>query len=200
MADDKKKQPKKSNLWKYLVGCGVLVVVLGIAGIAGVVYWISQSFTQDPVKAKAIASSFIEFDVPEGYQMKFGGKILGIKMAAFAKTAKEDEGLFAMVMYFPKYMAQDRKAMESQMDQQLQKQAGQKNYRVEDRDETTLTVRGEDVKATRATLVEEGSGAEKRQYTFLLDAKDGGTIMVMLQGPEDDFDSAAMDAFIDSIK
>ena len=83
-----KKGPKKSNLWKWILGCGCLVVLAGAVGVVavsgGLIYLFSQGLTTDPAKAKEMSDSIYASELPQGYEMKFGMSMFGWKMVAFA--------------------------------------------------------------------------------------------------------------------
>ncbi|MHC5038298.1 MAG: hypothetical protein ACYTHM_13365 [Planctomycetota bacterium] len=197
MSSDERRE-QKSNLWKWLLGCGCLVVLIGAVGIGIVVWQISKSFTTDPVKAKAIANSFLQFDLPDGYQMKFAMKLMGVKMAVFMHKEKQESGMMGWMMFFPKSLGQDRATMKAKMEEQMQKQGNRRGGKVESTETEILTVRGEEVEATRSVVSGE-SGKNMIQYSFFLTATDG-TVMIMAMGPEEGFDENAFHDFVDSIK
>jgi hypothetical protein len=193
------RQAKKSNLWKWLLGCGCAVALMGILVIGGVVWYGMKSFTTDPAKAKEIGDSIVKFDLPPGYTMVFGSAppFIGWKMVAFG-DARQNPKNTGMIMLFPKSMNVSQ--METQMNQQAQKGgAGGGKLTEEDSSEETITVGGQETKLVRKIMVNQNSGGRVLQYTFML-TRPNGTIMVVFQGPADDFDEPAWDAFVSSIQ
>jgi hypothetical protein len=189
---------KKSNLWKWLLGCGCLALVLCGLGVGLVIYYFSQSITTDPVKAKRIAETIIRFDVPEGHQMKFAADMLGVKIAAFARVQNEDAGLVCVIMRFPKSLNLKKADMEARMNDQMQKQ-GSGQMTTESQDTVTLSVGVGEVEADCRIVVDQKSGKKKKQYLLFLERQDG-MVMIQLMGPADDFDTKSMRSFLDSVK
>jgi len=189
--------PKKSSVLKWVLGCGALVVIIGVLAVIAVSVLIYKSVALDPVEAKKVADTIVPFDLPEGYEMVFANRY-GLKMAMFMSKDDHDKNLQCFMMYFPASWGTDREKMESQMDQQMRKQGKQGNMSVKEQKVVTVEVRGEDVKASKATLVAE-DGAEHVRYQLFIDA-DKGSIMIQIQGASEGFDEDAMDDFLDSIK
>lgn len=199
MADPKK--GGKSNLWKWLLGCGCAVALVGAVAIGGIIWYASQSFTQDPVKAKEIADSIVSFDVPDGHRMIFGmaPPFIGWKMAAFGNKPQNPDTM-CMMMLFPKSMSVNRSQMEAQMNAQAQQRgAGGGQLTVEDKSEGSMTVAGQETKLIEKVLVNQQGGGKVKQYTFML-TQANGTVMIIFQSPLDDFDQAAWTSFVASLE
>ncbi len=191
---------KKSNLWKWLLGCGCLILLLGALSVGGVVYYFSRAITTDPVRAKEIANTMVQFDVPDGYQMKFAADMFGIKFAAWTRTDENQSGLFCMMMRFPKSLNVNKAQMESQMNAQMQKQGqSQGQLKAEASETVTLSMGSGSVQADCRILIDQNSGRKMKQYLIFLEKPDG-MVMIQIIGPLDDFDSVAMQRFLDSAK
>ena len=107
--------------------------------------------------------------------------------------------MFGMVMLVPKSIGMDKKAMENSMSEQAKKNAGRNQGKVEESGEVTLRVGSEDVKATRQVTVDQQKNQKSIQYLIFLD-KPKGNLMIMLAGPEKNFDESGMESYLKSIK
>lgn len=195
--------PRKSSLWKWVLGCGCLVVVLVIVGIVGAVaggaYWVSKSFTTDPVKAKEIADGIVKFEVPKGYEMKGAVNMMGVKFALFGRPNESDSGLFCFMMAFPKKLGLSAKDMENQMNKQVKDKGGRGEMKVESSGEETIVVDGKEVKAQKNVMTSQDGKGKTIVYQILLD-KPESAVMIQIGGPEQGFDQEGFSAFIKSLK
>ena len=196
MAKDEN-EPKKKSVLKWILGCGGLVVLLGILAVILVSVLVYRSVTRDPGEAKEVADSIVKFELPEGYKMVFANSWL-FKMAMFENKDSHDRNLVCFMMRSPSWWGMDREKMESRMDAQARKQAEKEDMRVTDRGTETFDVRGEEVEAAKIKLVSK-DGTEYTRYQLLLE-DEKGDVMIQLQGASENFDEDAMDSFLDSIE
>ncbi|GEM_PF-2968696 len=174
MGKDKKEAGKRGGSGLIRFGC--LAFLLLAVGAGALVWYASKRITTHPGKAKAVANSFLDFELPEGYEMEYAGELMGVKIASFGRAGKDDQGkaFSARMIWFP---------------------GGGKG---EESEEIELDVGDKEVKAIKTVRTDEETGEKKILIRFTVEGK-GGPVAVYLEGPEEDFDEDAVEDFLDSI-
>jgi hypothetical protein len=175
---------------------GVLLLCLCIGGVTVIGFgWFGQkavqSMTDSPAEVAEIAGDIVDYELPAGYQARFGMSLLGLKMAAFGSS--EIESQMIMLMQFPENFGGNQAEMEEQMRQALERQTGRRNGNMQTIDQIAVTIRDQEVILT----VSEGNGL--RQMTGVFQGKEG-LVMLMISGLIQEWDQAAIDAFIASLR
>lgn len=176
----------------------VLCVCLGVASFGGLFYFgqqIAESATEDPAEVAEIASGIADYDLPPGFSEQFGMRFLIFDMVAFGS---DDNKQAILLMQFSEMIGMDQAEMEQQMNQSVQEQMGQQDLDLQVVDQTTTTIRDETVTLT----IREGTDVDDetvRQITGAFPGK-GGSALLMIVGPQQSWDQAAIDDFIASIR
>jgi hypothetical protein len=125
--------------------------------------------------------------------------LFGFSIVALAKgdLQSQTENLI-MLMQIPAYMNMSEADMEQQLRQALERQTNSGDMQLSVVDQTTVTIRDQQVVLT----ISEGTNSEGqqiRQAMGLFQGK-GGPTMLMIIGPTQSWDQAAIDQFIRSIR
>jgi hypothetical protein len=124
---------------------------------------------------------------------------LGMKMAAFGQQDQEKPRML-MLMAFPAGMA-DEQQMRQQMNQSLQQQGREQNFREIDFETRTYTIRGQECQV-RIAKAEAENGTEVRQVTAVFQGKEGPAMLMLLMPEEDwaDGGEAEFEQMLESMK
>lgn len=184
-----------------LVVAGVLILIC-ICGCAGIFFFmqsagqfLERSAVTDPTEVAAVANSISEYELPAGYSEQFAMNLFGFSIVAFTD---QTEQMFIMLMQFPEIAGLDQAEMERQMREAVQQQSGTGDIQVETVEQTTAIIRDQEVQLT----ISEGTDAEGtsvRQVTGLFQGR-GGPTLLMIFGPTQGWDQAAVEAFLASLE
>ena len=197
-------------------GKKILFIVLGIFGVmmllcCGGAFWFMSKIeepkaTSNPTEIREITQSILEFDVPERYEpqqaVTMDLVLMQIDNATF--SAKVGESMLVL-------MRMDMPIQEAQMEdakRSMQTQAGGQTHLENFKSESkTYTVDGHEISVvyTHGTRPQ-GQGVPANQVgekwysaqTILTSKKD--LIMLMINGPEAEFDQAEIETMIQSIR
>jgi hypothetical protein len=201
---------------KFCLVCGCIVLLLaGLAGAAAV-YAVSQAVSMDPTTVAARAQEIIPCTIPPGYQgaMAFRIPFVGVSMVMIGPpgmlqnqqgTPPGQSGMMIMLLSIPP--GQNPQQLQNQMQAKMQQQGqGGPNtqLQVESTQARTFKIRGADVEFTEQVGVQQsGQGAVRmRQLTAMIPHTPGSAdqVLIMIMGPEQGFDQAALEAFLGSIR
>lgn len=188
-----------SRTTKILLVIGGLVALACCGSVAAMFYFglrVARNVDLDPGAANDTAAEIADYTLPEGYQAQMGVDLLGMKMALFSKgdikTGTSGQMMLALIE-LPAGAASDA------VKDSASRQMGGRVRDARQVDATDITLRGEKTTLT----VSEGSGAggkTVRQAAATFTAKSGKVAMLMAMGNAEDWDQAALDAFIASIQ
>lgn len=170
-----------------LAACGVTLLIFRAAGSA-----ITNSQIKSPQEAQAAAESIAAFDMPQGYTASQGMKLLGMTVVMYQSSSRVN----IMVMEMPtgrELNDADIRQMQRAYDQQS---GGRSGMRVVDTKE--LTIRGKPARI----IISEGplkAGEQFRQVIVYFQGNHGLASM-FITGPVSDWNAAAYDAMILSIR
>ncbi|MHC4514123.1 MAG: hypothetical protein ACYTGW_21720 [Planctomycetota bacterium] len=194
--------PERKRPSNIVLGClGALLVVLVLC-VGGAWWWVSSSITEDPQEIAALTAEIAPgARIPDGYQGRMGADVFGLKMVilAAADTAGQQERIHTTVIMAASTPAGGETNMEESMQKALAEQTGKNAGRMEDLGSEPVTVGGTEVQFRKSRVTRDEGGAIYLQYRGVLPARDGRATMLLIMGPEDNFDRQAMDAFLGSI-
>jgi hypothetical protein len=177
-----------------LCGCGLIFFIFQSLGTM-----LEQSMVTDPAGVANISESIADYELPAGYQEAFGMNLFGFSIVALVKgDLQGDADNLIMLMQIPAYMNMSEADMEQQLRQALERQTNTGDMQLTVVDQTTVTIRDQQVVLT----ISEGTdneGEQIRQAMGLFQGK-GGPTMLMIIGPTQSWDQAAIDQFLESIR
>lgn len=182
-----------------IAGLLVLICVCSCAGIflfmqsAG--RFLERSAVTDPGQVAAVASSITGYELPPGYSERLAMNLFGFSVVVFTD---QTEQMFIMLMQFPEFAGLDQAEMERQLRQAVQGQAGAGDFQVEKVEQTTMIIRDQQVPVT----ISEGTDADGRnvrQVSGLFRGRSGPTLL-MIFGPVQSWDQAAVESFLASLE
>ncbi|MFQ5612724.1 MAG: hypothetical protein ACE5H9_11390 [Anaerolineae bacterium] len=156
-----------------------------------------QAFITDPVEVRAIADDIAGYDLPPGYGELFAMRFLGFELVAIGPANFAEQSLI-MLMQVPPDARLSQAQMEAQVQQAVQQQMNFQNLQLEVVGERTATIRGDPV----TLVVREGTdagGRRMRQMSGLFQGR-GGPTLLMIQAPQEEWNAAAVEAFLASIR
>jgi len=154
---------------------------------------VQRAVVTDPEKLAEVGRSIADYQLPPGYQDGFGVQLLGFRLVAYVR----DERQHIMLMQFPAAAGLSQVEMEQELRQASQHETGElRDLRVVGRQEATI--KGEKV----VLVVSEGTDAQGQIYRMLsgIFQGRGGPTLLWMAGPVGNWDQAAVDAFIASIR
>ena len=175
----------------------ICVAVIFFVAAGSVGSMMTQAITEQPDQVAELAQEMVDYTLPAGYSEQFGMSFFGFNLVAFG-TGRSSDNQMLVLMQFPQALGLDQAQMERQMQQSLEQQTGQRNTSLEVVEETTTIIRDQTVRLT----IREGSdsnGVTMRQMTGTFQGKEGG-VLLMIMGRTQDWDQAAVDAFIASLR
>lgn len=162
-------------------------------------WFLQQSVVTDAGDIEAIGQNIVDYETPSGYAEEFGMSLLGFDVVGITNPDPNSQEMVFMLMQFPAAMQMDEQSMAQQMQQTMQQQTGSGSYSVRTVDQETVTIRDQE---TTLTISEgsDGSGTDIRQIVGVFPGKGGGVAMLMIVGPIDRWNQAAVDSFIGSMR
>lgn len=190
---------------KIIIGVvGGILLLCCIGG--GLLWWagstlfnqVAQGFNQDPAKSQEVGQSIATYTAPDGYTEAFSMELLGVKMVALG-PAGGGNGTILMLMTFPANMEGNSEQMQEQMSQAFSQQTGQSGFEFTTTEERAVTIRGQEVNL----VIRDGtnsSGASMRQAVAAFEGSNGNVVMFMAMSEPTQWDDAAIESFLSSIK
>ncbi len=181
----------------------VLLILGGVFGVmmllccGGALWFYSKmGITQNPQQVQAIQRQIVDIQVPEGYQPQMGMDMsvgpVTMKMAVFVS-----EGGMLMLMQMPEQSSEEE--MRQKMEESLQQQGKNQQINVDSRKTRTVVVDGQEVEFDFIEGTHADSGGKVRQVIGQFPGR-GGTVMLMLVVPEDQWDEDEVMEMLQSIK
>lgn len=186
---------------KIVIAVVVVLALLCICGCAAAFFFLQsagqfleRSAVTNPAEVATIGDSIADYQLPPGYSEQFGMNLFGFSIVGFTD---QTEQMLIMLMQFPEFAGLSQEEMEQQMRKSVQQQAGIGDAQLEPVDQTTATIRDQNVQLT----ISEGTdsnGRSVRQVTGVFQGR-GGPTLLMIMGPIDGWDQAAVDSFLASL-
>jgi predicted GH43/DUF377 family glycosyl hydrolase len=154
---------------------------------------VQRAVVTDPEKLAEVGRSIADYQLPPEYQPQFGMQFLGFSLVVFTR----DEDQHIMLMQFPAAAGLSQVEMEQELRQVSQRETGElRDMRVVGRQE--VTIKGEEV----VLVISEGTDAQGQAYRMLsgIFQGRGGPTLLWMAGPVGNWDQAALDGFIASIR
>ncbi len=183
----------------------ILAVVIGLVVICaciggGVVLMLarggqilSNATSTQPQDVSAVAGKIADYTLPAGYKEAMSMSLLGVSMAGFSS---DDDQTFIFLFQVPKgTISPDQ--FRQQVEQMAQNQLGS-DYTLQPAGTQQATIRGQSVEL-QMYIGTRSSGESIRQMMGAFEGK-GGPAWLMVFGPANAWDQAAVDAFIASLK
>jgi hypothetical protein len=169
-------------------------VIVGIIAIGQVGNLISRTVSLDPTKASETARSITDYTLPKGYKESFSMSLMGMAMAGFSS---QDESTYIWLFQAPASANLNQDQMEQQMKQLGSQQTGQ-SYNLQKIGTQPATIRGQ---STELSIYEGTSnkGTDVREVIGVFEGKNGPAIL-MVVGPKNSWDEAAINSFISSMR
>lgn len=182
------------------VVAGILVMCL-IACVVGFLAFqrmgqtVMESAAQDPQEAAARAEDIADFTPPPGFTAETGIEILGISMVFFNDPAKPDTVIILMQMPITGELTD---TTFDSMREAMERQSGRRLRNVQTIEDRAVTIRGEPARV----VVQEGENSDGRPYRQMLAAFQGedGLALLTIAGPTTEWDQAAFDQSVESIR
>lgn len=189
-----------SRQTKIILGiiAGILVLCL-IACVAGVLLFnvatrsVVDNASQDPAEVDAAATNIVEFDLPAGFQPESSFHLLGVNMAMYSNPSNDN---FLILTELPMAASED---MVQQMQDAFEQNLGRNFSGMQVVEQRELTVRGQPATMTVLEGTDNDSGEQVRQMMVAFEGNNG-TAMISVFGPVDNFDMAAYEQMIESIR
>jgi hypothetical protein len=171
-----------------LVSCAV--VLLFIRGLGSA---IKDSTFNNPDEAQAAAQKIATVSMPAGYSATAGMNILGTTMVVYNSDSSD---VFIMMMQMPASGDLSQTDIQ-QMQQTFEQQYASRGYQMQVVDVREIILRGDPAKV----VISEGTsnGVEIRQVTVFFKGNKG-LAALFITGPIDQWDTAAYDQMIHSIR
>ncbi len=166
-------------------------ILLGAVTVFAIVRF-SGRFIAGPEQAAEIGQEITLHTLPPGFEPVFGMDILGLTVMMAADP--NDDAKVLMLVETPDA---DFAGAEAEAQDAFQQQSGiGNNY--EYAGSRQVTIAGEE--RTVETLIGSDRGTNMRQDIVVFPASSGNAAVAIMVAPEDDFDEAAFEAFLGSMK
>lgn len=190
-----------------ILGVAVVVCIVGAAVAIGGMGLLAERFkdniTMDSKKVQAMANDFISYELPDGYKEQMGMDFLVYKMVMLGdsdlKSSKPSSGPLIILTHFQATQGMTPEEMTAQMQKSFEQQSSQKGMKFTLVETRTVTIKGKETTLN----VNEGSddsGYSYRQWVTNFAGKNGGIVILMIQGTTDSWDDSVLEAFLASIK
>lgn len=190
-----------------ILGVAFIVCIVGgavaIGGIGLLADRFKDNVTTDSKKVKTMANEFISYELPDGYEEQMGVDFLIYKMIIMSdsdlKSSKSSSGPLIILTHFQATQGMSPEEMTEQMQKSFEQQSSQKGMTFKLVETRTVTIKGKETTLN----VNEGSddnGYSYRQWVTNFAGKNGGIVILMVQGTTDSWDDSVLEAFLASIQ
>lgn len=175
-----------------VVSVGVLVGALGLAANK-----LKDNVTTDPVKAKAMAQTFINYEAPDGYSEQMGMDMLVYKFVAL--TAKSSsQPMIILANFQTGASSTSPEEMSKQIQKSMEQQNNQKGTNMKLVETRKVTINGTETTLTVSEGESTSSSGTLRQWITTFPGKTG-TVLLMIQGSTDSWDDDVLNQFLASL-
>jgi hypothetical protein len=183
---------------KLVLGCGCLLVLCACACVAAFIggpLMLASSFNMDSAKAKQTGAQMADYSLPAGFSEQVSFDFSVVKMVVIGEG--DNGGTFFVMMQAP---GLGRDQIEAQMRQAFEQQnrnAGNVQYKQVGTQ--TVTIKGKPAVMTIFEGTNSGTGELMRQGIVSFDGK-GGTVVLMIVSPANQWDAGPTSQFLGSIR
>ncbi len=183
-----------------LLGCFALALGLTAASFYALVLrpagWaIGQSLDRGALEVGRTARQIADFELPAGYQAEFALDLMGMELAGYTGPCA---GCHLYLVQAPQYLNLSAADLNQQFAAAGVMVADGPRRQVRIVEQYQAEVRGQEVLVSISEGVN-GSGKAYRSLTAVFEGK-GGPALVNLSAPLEDWDQAAADAFLASLR
>jgi hypothetical protein len=195
---------KNNNKWIWIgLGAAALFCLCAV-GVAALLFMrMGQQFREgmktDPQGASEAAHAIADYELPEGYQEQVAMDFFAYSMVIIGPRSSGSPSSAAkpMIMLAQFQVVTNQQQMEEQLRRSFEQQAGRRGLTMKVVEVKKMIIRGEEVEVTTLEGTDDNDFA-MRQLITTFPGKDG-TAMLMIMGPAEFWDEAAIDDFIKSI-
>jgi hypothetical protein len=181
--------------------CCIVSVVAIVAGGAWFGNQIEQGMTEDPAEAAAKGQAIINYELPAGYQEEGAIDMLGLMEMVFITdgSSNTNNGMVFLLARFsiPGMTESDTEQMKEQMQQGFASGSSSGGVTFTQVDSREITINGE---PTTMTISEGESDGQTMRQAAAGFVSDGQPAMVMIMGPANAWDEAAVEEFLTSLE
>jgi hypothetical protein len=171
-----------------LISCAVVLLFFRGVGNA-----ITSSALKSPEEIQAAAEQVATLDMPAGYSATEGMRILGMTMAIYKSPSSD---VFIMLMSMPTASGLNQSDIQ-QMQQTFNQQYSSRGYQMQVVDVRDVTIRG---KPGKVIISEGTSNGQSIRQVVAFFTGNNGLAALFITGPKDQWDTAAYDQMILSIR
>jgi hypothetical protein len=187
-----------------ILGVAFVVCIVGAAVAIGGMGLLADRFkdniTMDSKKVRTMANEFISYELPDGYSEQMGMDFLVYKMVILGSDFKSSSSGSAIILtHFQATQGMTPEEMTEQMQKSFEQQSSQKGMKYEFVESRTVTIKGEET-TLNVNQGTDSSGDTVTQWIANFPGKNGGIVILMIQGPSDTWDEAVLNDFLASIK
>ena len=195
---------KNNNKWIWIgLGAAALFCLCAVGVALFVFMRMGRAFQEgmqtDPEGASQAAHAIADYELPEGYQEQFAMDFMGYAMVMIGPASQDSPSSAGkpLIMLAQFQIAMDQQQMEEQMRRALEQQSGRRGLTMKVVESKKMTIRGQEVEVVTFEGAD-SNGFVMRQLLTTFPGKDG-TAMLMIMGPAQSWDKAAIDQFVESV-
>ena len=186
-----------------IIGIAAAFCLVAVGVAAGGMYLLGNqlkdSIVTDKAKVQQMAHSFVNYELPSGYNEQMGMNFMIYKMIVISPDeSSTDQPSIFLAEFQSNNLSSDQ--MSQQMQQSAQQQSGSNSAKFKVVDTRNVTINGQQTTLT----VSEGSDAKgvvviRQWVTAFQEKAKSGVVLIMIQGPVSGWDDATLNTFLDSI-
>jgi len=192
-------RPRKSSVWKWVLGGCLGITVLFLIGVGVLVYLVSKSVTQDPQRVQEIAHGIYPLPIPTGLKGEFAMDAplgIPIRMALLSGDSNLSPFTGIVLVRGPADQASKEKLIE-EMREALEEE-GKEQETTGEETMNTFRLRDRDVTATVSRIKEKDSGRLLNQY--LLPLREGSdTVLLVFLGTQEKLTPDELQKYLDTV-
>lgn len=189
-------------------GCGrAFLIIFAIVGIIallccaglGIVLWkLRNAFSNDPAVVRENTSTITDIDIPDSFRPVSTVSVLSMTGVMYA--AEDGKGMLLLGGIQEKNGSKERETqLKTMLAQQKQQQGQNQQLETVSKEEREFQIRGEPAKFEFVVAKDKSTGKEFRVVSGTFAGK-SGLAGLMLEVPADEFDEAAVEKIVESIK
>lgn len=181
--------------------CCIVSVIALVAGGNWLVNQAEQGIIQDPAEAAAKGQDIVNYELPAGYREEAAMDMLGLMEMVFitqgSMDTADDMVIFLARFSIPGMSASDTDQMKEQMQQGFSGSSSSGGVTFTEIETREITINGEPTTLTVSEGESDGNMMRQAAAGFV---SDGKPAMVMIMGPADAWDEAAVEEFLASLE
>ncbi|GAP64281.1 hypothetical protein ARMA_2704 [Ardenticatena maritima] len=180
-----------------LIIVGITLAICCLAFFGGYLFLKRQfDVVADPDQARTMAHSITDYTLPSGYSEQFGFRVANLfTYVVIAPTTNEQDGMLFVLAQAPDDAGFDPETARTTVEGQV----GRRMEGVQQTEERTVTIRGEE----RTMLIFEGTDAESGEamrMAFVSFTGNNGPAFLLVISPSTAWDEEALNQFIASMR